>query len=67
MITDLEACYHRQLANIGEILEELVGANRNAIRIITKVLPILNHFIYTGFGISSQSYGSNKDPIRGLG
>ena len=43
VITNLEACYDRQLANIGGIVEEVVGVNRNVIRTITKALLVLKH------------------------
>ena len=53
IITNLEACYDRQLANIGGIVEEVVGVNRNVIRTIIKDLLVLKHYIYTGFRIST--------------
>ena len=65
VMTDLEACYNRQLVNIGGIVEEAVGVNRNMIRTITKALLILKYYICTGFGISAQSYRSKEDPIGG--
>ena len=53
--SDLEACCDRQLPNIGGIVEELVGANREAIKLITKVLPRCKHFIRTTCGICKDS------------
>ena len=53
VITNLEACYDRQLANIGGIVEEVVGVNRNVIRTIIKALLVLKHYIYTNFRIST--------------
>jgi len=38
-LADLQSCYDRQLANIGGIVEELVGRDRRAIKLITKVIP----------------------------
>ena len=38
-LTDLQSCYDRQLANIGGMIEELVGRDREAMKLITKVIP----------------------------
>lgn len=60
VIIDLEACYDRQLASIGSILEESAEINRSVVRLVTSILPIFKYHICTGFGISKNSYG-NKD------
>ena len=56
-LTNLKSCYDRQLANVGSIVEESIGRNRKAIMLFTKIMPIFNHYICTGFGISKESYG----------
>ena len=51
-MTDLTAYYDRQLAEIRSIVEELIGIERKLIQLIAKVLPIMEHHIYTSFGAS---------------
>ena len=58
-ITDLQACYDRQLAEIGSIVEESAGRNRAAVKLMSKVIPQWRHYIRTGFGISHSYYGGN--------
>ena len=38
-LTDLQSCYNRQSANIGGILEESIGRDRKAMKLITKIIP----------------------------
>ena len=38
--TDLKAYYDQQLANLGSIIEESVGRDRNAMIMFAKILPI---------------------------
>ena len=64
-ITDLEAYYDRQLPNLISIIEELIGIDRNTIKLITKVLPIMKHSVCTSFGVSKESYMSIEDLITG--
>jgi hypothetical protein len=66
-ITDLQSCYDRQLAEIGGILEESTGKDRKAMKLIAKALPILKHFVCTGFGVSSLYYGGREDRLAGTG
>ena len=66
-ITDLQSCYDRQLAEIGGILEESVGRDRAAMKIISKVIPNWKHYICTGFGISKFYYGRENDRLAGTG
>ena len=66
-ITDLQSCYDRQLAEIGGILEESVGHDRAAMKIISKVIPNWKHYICTGFGISESYYGGENDRLAGTG
>ena len=39
LTSDLEACCDRQLPNIGGIVAESVGVNRNMMNILSKMLP----------------------------
>ena len=43
--SDLEACYDRELTNIGSIVEEFIGLIREAINLVIKLLPRCKHFI----------------------
>ena len=52
VITNLEAYYDRQLSNIYGMVEESIGIDREGVKLISKVLPVLKHFVCTGFGIS---------------
>lgn len=54
IITDLESCYDRQLANLVSMVEESVGIDRNGVKLIAKVLPVLQYHVYTRFGISKD-------------
>ena len=37
-LTDLQSCYDRQLANVGSIVEESVGRNREAMLLFMKII-----------------------------
>ena len=54
---DLTACYDRQLAEIGSIVEESIEIERKPIQLIAKVLPIMEHYICTSFSASKEFYG----------
>ena len=56
-ITDLESCYDRQLRNIASLVEESVVIDRNRAKLIAKVLLVIQHHIYTRFGILKEYYG----------
>ena len=60
-IMNLQSCYDRQLPNVGSIVEELVGCNRNAMKLYTKIMPKLEHYVSTGYGISDGFYGGNTE------
>ena len=62
-MSDLEACCDRQLPNIGEIFEESIKAKIEAIKFITKVLPLCKHFIETTHDVSKESYGGMNDSL----
>ena len=66
-LTNLKSCYNRQLANVGSIVEESVERNRKAIMLFTKIIPVFNHYICTGFGISEESYGGIEQKLAGTG
>ena len=66
-ITDLQSCYNCQLAEIGRIVEESVGRDRSAIKLITKIIPNWQHYARTGFGISNAYYSGEYDRLAGTG
>ena len=66
-MSDLEAHCDRKLTNIGEIVEESVGENRESIKLITKSLPSCKHFIGTTHGASKESYGGTNESLGGTG
>ena len=49
------------------MVEESVGIKRARVKLIVKILPILRYQIHIGFGISIESYGSNKHPLGRIG
>ena len=65
LLSDLEACYNRQLPEIGEIVEEVLGVNRKVIKVITKTISTFKHFVCTGFGISIQYYSRKHERLVG--
>ena len=46
---------------ISRIVEEVLGINRKAITLITKIIATLKYFICTGFGISEELYGGKYE------
>lgn len=54
VVTDLSACYDRQLANVESMVLKSVGINRLTLRVFAKVLLRLMHHICTSFGISEK-------------
>ena len=63
----LKACYDRQLPNIGYMMQEAVGVERNLAQTFEKVLPMINHYVCTNFGISNKTYGSKYETLGGTG
>ena len=66
-IIDLEVCYNRQLSNLYRMIEESVEINRNAIKLLMKVILIIEHYVCTGYRMSKEKYGGIDDPIIGIG
>ena len=60
-LTDVQACYNWQLAEVSGILEESVGRDRKVLKLIAKVIPNWNHYISTSFGISNTYYGGKDN------
>ena len=66
-LTDLQSCYNRKPPSIGGIIEESAERDRNAMKLITKVMPNLRHYLCTGFGISSEYCGRECNQLAGTG
>ena len=56
-MTDLKSCYDQQLAEIGSIVQELVGVERLLIKLVTKLLPVMEYYIYISYRASKEFYG----------
>ena len=54
-IPDLEAYYDRKLPSIGCKVEESIGVNREAEKLVTKVLLLCEHFTGTDHDESKDS------------
>ena len=59
-MSDLEACCNRQLLALGGTVEEVLGVDRKAIKVFSKIIESLRYKVCTIFGI-------NEKPCRGKG
>ena len=66
-LSDLEACYDRQLPRIGRIVEEVLGVERQPMMLFEKVLPIMQHHTSTSYGISEKTHGGINNELCGTG
>jgi len=66
-LTDLKSCYDRQLMNIGGLIEESMGRNRDIIKILTNLIPRWQHYVSTAYGISEKCYGGSGTELAGTG
>ena len=66
-ITDLEVYYDYQLLELRSIIEESGGVDQKYMKLIAKVLLIMNHYIWTSCGISKQSYRGKGEEIARIG
>ena len=57
-LLDLEVYYDRQLHNVGHIVQEVVGVERELAKLFAGILPDINYHICASFRISKDSYGS---------
>ena len=48
---------------IRGIVEEAVGVDRIVIVLISKIVETFKYFVYTGFGISNETYGGKYDKL----
>jgi len=66
-LTDLKSCYDRQLINIGGLLEESLGRDRNVMKMLTNLIPRWKHYVSTAHGISKRYYGGSENELAGTG
>lgn len=66
-LDDRQACYDRQLPDIGLLTERSFGMNVNEAVMLCDALKKFRHFISTGHGIACQSYGGQNDLLGGTG
>ena len=63
---NLESCYYRQLPKIVDIFEESIGVNKEAIKLVTKIIPKCKYCIGTMHGASAD-YGGPAENLGGIG
>ena len=51
-MTELEACYDRQLPNIGSVTQESTEVERKIMQLLIKVIPCFEHYICTSYDTS---------------
>ena len=66
-MSDLEACYDSQLPNMGGKVEESIGVNRKAIKIVNKVLPWCKHLLGIDHDLSKDSYEEINEWLGKIG
>ena len=54
-MSDLEACYDRQLPESCGLAEESIRVNRKAVKLLTKILPRFDHHAETENGFSIEN------------
>jgi len=56
ILTNLKACYNRQLPYLGGLIQEAIRVEWQAIMLITKLIPNFEYYICTVYSISSVFY-----------
>ena len=59
-IDDRMSCYDRQLPSIGLIAERSFGMTFSEALTLYKVMANFKHYIMTGHGLSTRSYGGSR-------
>ena len=52
---------------MGGIVEESLGVDRKAIRVITKIISVFRHQVYTSYGASLITYRGEYSDLVGTG
>ena len=66
-ISDLESCYDTQVHNIRGIVEESTGVSGEVMRLITKILPRMEHHVGVGHGLSERWRRGKQNKFGGAG
>ena len=66
-MTDLQDGYYRKLSNIGLIVKYSAGVETKPIQLVTKILPIMEHYVNTSFGVSKHFCGRRRITLAGTG
>ena len=48
-------------------MQDSVGLETKHIQLITKILPIMEYYVSTSFGLSKEYYGGRRETIAGTG
>ena len=65
-VSGLKSCYDRQLTDPGVIVEESTWDNRDAIRMSTRALPVIENQVSVGYGLSKKFCGEKEIIIVGI-
>ena len=60
-IDDRQACYDRQLPEIGLLVERSFGIHKTEAEVLFKTLKNFRHFLSSAYGISTEMYGGHYD------
>ena len=60
-MSDLEAWCDWKIPELCGLVEESMGPKRKVIKVLTKVLPRLDHHFGIVNGVSKEKYGGNND------
>ena len=63
----LEVCHDRQLPEGRRLVKDSLGTNRKVVKLVAKVLPRFEYYVWTVNGVSKEKYGGEKDKLDGTG
>ena len=66
-MTYLKDCCDRQLSKIGSIVQECTGVETKQIQPVTKILPIMEHYVSSTFGVSKEFWCGRRTTLTGIG
>ena len=66
-MSDLEACCDRQAPELCGLVEDSIGTNRKAVKLLTKSLPTLEYHVGIANGVSEEKHGGVIELLDGTG
>ena len=66
-MTDFQASHDKQLTKIWSVLQEFVGDETKPIQLMTKILPIMEHYVSKPFGVIKDFYSRRRLTLTGKG